>query len=201
MAVTFGPDWQAPFWASPYRLRFKLNSGGTKISMFASSYDRGRVLARAALPGSDVVAVVASNTHNNERMANWQGWNGGSPYEHLAEMGVPTEAAMALWTGYWWEGQSADDGAVQWPQRAVRVSWDQADILLWNQFASSLAIKPQALVESKLVDLDRNVLVNAYDDRGMDVIALNGGTIRDLKARFDAWLLDHDRPRMNEAFG
>ena len=76
MAVTFGPAWQAPFWASSYRLRFQLNQGGPKMSVFASSHDRGRVLARAALSDSDVVAVVARNTHNNERMAEWHGWSG-----------------------------------------------------------------------------------------------------------------------------
>jgi len=34
----------------------------------------------------------------------------------------------------------------------------------------------------------------------MDVTALADEMIQPLYARFDAWLLDHDRPRMSDAF-
>jgi hypothetical protein len=44
------------------------------------------------------------------------------------------------------------------------------------------------------------VTVYAYDDRGMDITALGPDPIVELYTRFDTWLLDHDRPRMSEAF-
>lgn len=59
---------------------------------------------------------------------------------------------------------------------------------------------PQAPVMSKLVDLERGVSVNAYDDRGMDVTAIAKETISGLYQQFDKWLLDYDRTRMAEAF-
>ncbi|WP_395443859.1 DUF3885 domain-containing protein [Caulobacter sp. UC70_42] len=53
---------------------------------------------------------------------------------------------------------------------------------------------------SKLVDLERGVSVNAYDDRGMDITSIAKETTSGLYQRFDKWLLDYDRPRMTEAF-
>jgi hypothetical protein len=84
--------------------------------------------------------------------------------------------------------------------RAVRATWDQADILLWSNIASDIGVKPNAPVHSKLVDVARGVTVYAYDDRGMDITALSADPIAELYTRFDAWLADGERPRMSEAF-
>jgi hypothetical protein len=53
---------------------------------------------------------------------------------------------------------------------------------------------------SKLIDLERAVSVNAYDDRGMDITALTQSALHEVYTRFDHWLLDYDRARMAEAF-
>jgi hypothetical protein len=132
--------------------------------------------------------------------AKWRGWTKGTAFELLHEMGVSTEPTLATWTGYWWPDDEADDEIKPWVQRAVRLNWDQADILIWNQVAHDIGVAPQAPVMSKFVDLERSVSVNVYDDRGMDITALNGEAISDLHTRFDGWLLDYDRPRMSEAF-
>ena len=201
MAISFGPDWQRELWASPYRLRFALNQGGSYVNMFTSAYDRARVLARAALPANEVIAIVAAFPNPKRELgAKWRGWTKGTAFELLDKMGVPTEPALAAWTGYWWAYEEADDEATPWAQRAVPVTWHQADILLWNQAAYDMGVTPQAPVLSKLVDVEHGVSVNAYDDRGMDIAALSPDPIAGLYTRFDSWLLDHDRPRMSEAF-
>jgi len=82
----------------------------------------------------------------------------------------------------------------------VRLNWDQADILLWNQVAHDIGVTPQAPIKAKLLDAERGVSVNAYDDRGMDITALSKEPISELYSRFETWLLDYDRPRMLEAF-
>lgn len=74
------------------------------------------------------------------------------------------------------------------------------DILLWNQIAHDIGVTPQAPILSKLVDLDRGVSVDAYDDRGMDITALERDAIAKLHTLFEPWLLDYDRARMLEAF-
>ena len=187
MTLRLGPDWQRPLWASPYRLRFELNQGGPVVTQFTSSFDRVRTLCRAALPGDEVFAIVTANADVS----------GGDPFAGLEALGVPTSPSVSAWRGYWWEDDEDDE---PWPQVALRLTWDQADILLWNQIAHDLGVTPQAPVMSKFVDVDRAICVHVYDDRGMDVTALADEMIQPLYARFDAWLLDHDRPRMSDAF-
>src|SRR5262245_47662443 len=110
MAIIFGPDWQRDLWASPYRLRFELNQGGSYVNMFTRAYDRARCLARAALPAEQVVAVIAALPEPSKELgAKRKGWARGSAYELLHEMGVPTIPSEATWTDYFWPGQQADD--------------------------------------------------------------------------------------------
>jgi hypothetical protein len=200
MAISFGPDWQRQLWASPYRLRFELNQGGRYVNMFTSSYDRARCLARAALRSEQVVAVIAAYPPSTVLGARRRGWTRRAAYDVLGEMGVPTISSEATWMGFTYRGEEEDDEARPGEHRAVSVTWDQADILLWNQIAHDMGVMPQAPVTSTLVDVERGVTVYAYDDRGMDITALSPDPILELYTRFDTWLLDHDRPRMSEAF-
>jgi hypothetical protein len=201
MAINFGPDWQTELWASPYRLRFELNQGGRYVTMFTRAYDRARCLARAALRSERVMAVIADFPNPSaEFVAARRGGLGRAAYDVLNEMGVPTTPTEATWTGYAYPHDEEDDGLRPCEHRAVLVTWDQADILLWNQIAHDIGITPQAPVQSKLVDVERGVTVYAYDDRGMDITAFGPDPIAELYSRFDAWLLDYDRERMSDAF-
>jgi hypothetical protein len=201
MTISFGPDWQRELWASPYRLRFELSQGGSYVNKFTSSYDRARCLARAALPSESVIAVIAAYPNPSKELgAKLRGWTRRAAYDVLGEMGVPTTPSEATWVGYTYPHQEEDAEAHSWEHRAVSVKWDQADILLWSQIAQDMGVTPQAPVLSKLVDVERGVTVYAYDDRGMDITALSPDPIAELYTRFDTWLLDHDRPRMSQAF-
>ena len=201
MAITFGPDWQRELWASPYRLRFELNQGGSYVNMFTRAYDRARCLARAALPSDQIIAVIAAYPSlSNKIGARRRGWSGHTAYEVLGEMGIPTTPVEATWMGYTYPCREEDAEIRPHEHCAISVTWDQADILLWSQIAHDLGVMPQAPALSKLVDVERGVTVYAYDDRGMDITALSPDPIAELYTRFDAWLLDHDRPRMFEAF-
>jgi hypothetical protein len=201
MTINFDRDWQRELWASPYRLWFELSQGGSPVTMFTRSYDRARCLARAALPSERVTAVIAAYpSPSRELGGKWHGWTRRKAFDILEKMGVPTSSPEATWRGYTYPHHPRDAGDRPWQHRAVGITWDQADILLWNQVAKDLGVAPQAPVLSKLVDVERGVTVHAYDDRGMDITALDPCPIAELHARFDAWLLDHDRLRMAEAF-
>jgi Domain of unknown function (DUF3885) len=75
------------------------------------------------------------------------------------------------------------------------------DVLLWFSISCEMAITPKAPVLSYLADLDRNILLHVYDDRGMDVTALDREALLPLYRSRAEWLLDHDRRRMADAFG
>lgn len=204
MTLTLGPNWQLDLSASPYWLRFELDDGeyvGRYVTKFKNSYDRARCLARMALPNESVLAVIAAYPNPSiEIEAKWRGWNTGTGFDHLAEMGVPTSSALTSWLGYWWAEEEDDPEVEPWDQRAVSLTWEQADILIWNQIAQDLGIAPRAPALSKFVDIERGVCVNVYDDRGMDVISLTKEPTAALYSQCHSWLLDCDRSRMAAIF-
>lgn len=193
--------WADAISRSPYRLRFELNAGGSHVSMFTSAYDRARRLARAALPLDRPLAIVAAYASpywsiiSDDREP-----SDATNFGLLQKMGVSTDKAEAVWEGFFYPDEESENGS-PCEHRAVRLSWDEADILLWNNIAQDIGVEPRAPVLSKLADPEKAVVVNAYDDRGMDITALSPEPIGHLYRRFDAWLLDCDRPRMEEVFG
>lgn len=204
MSLSLIPNWQRDLWASPYRLQFELSDGeylGRYVTKFTASYDRARKVARAALPSGSIVGIIAAFPEPSREMnAERLGWTTGTAFEHLAELGVSTEAPLAEWEGCWWPDEEDDPEAEPWAQRAVSLTWEQADILLWNQIAQDLGVAPRAPVFAKFVDLARGVCVNAYDDRGMDVTSLNREPLQELYLQCGNWLLDYDRSRMAAIF-
>lgn len=204
MTLSFGPNWQRDLWVSPYSLRFELDDGecsGRYVAKFTRSYDRARELARIALPSDSLIGVIAAISDPSKEMnAARLGWTTGTAFEHLAELGVSTEANLAEWGGFWWPDEGDDPDSKAWTQRAVSLTWEHADILLWNQIAQDLGVAPRAPVFAKFVDLARGVCVNVYDDRGMDVTSLTREPLNELYSKCGSWLLEDDRNRMAAIF-
>lgn len=148
-----------------------------------------------------MIAVVAANPNpETDIRAGCFGWTKGTAFQHLKAMGVPTATALKSWRGYFWPDDKLDEDAQPWSHRAIRATWDQADILLFNQVAMDMGVSPQAPIVSKLVDPGRGVSVYAYDDRGMDVTATTREALVRVYQDFDEWLLDYDRERMAAIF-
>ncbi len=204
MTLQLGPDWQNELWVSPFSLRFELSDGehvGRQVTKFINSFERARALARLALPGERIVGIIAGFPEPSLMAgAEWREWTTGTAFDHLTNLGVPSDACLASWTGYWWHCDIDDPEMELWEQRAVMLSWEQADILLWNQVGQDLGIAPRAPVQAKLVDLERGICVNAYDDRGMDITAIERAPLEALYAERNDWLLDYDRARMAAVF-
>ncbi len=95
--------------------------------------------------------------------------------------------------------QAIDDEAAPWVHRAVRLTWAQADILLWSQVAHDIGIMPQAPVMSKLVDLERGVSVNATTTGVWTSLPSARNDIGTLPA-IRQMAPGLDRPRIAEAF-
>jgi hypothetical protein len=199
--LTLDRRWMDALWRSPYRLRFELSAGGNYVSMFTRSYDRARQLARAALTTDRPLAVVVDYASPCWAQVDENEVSSTTSFGLLQEMGVSTDGAEATWNGHFYPGDENDVEASTCEHRAIGVSWDEADILLWNNIAQEIGVRPRAPVLSKLADRATGVVVNAYDDRGMDIIALSARPIEHLYGQFDAWLLDYDRARMAEVFG
>ncbi len=51
-----------------------------------------------------------------------------------------------------------------------------------------------------LINLDKKIIFNMYDDRGLDIVSADKEALKPLYAAFDHWLLDYDRAEMRKRF-
>jgi hypothetical protein len=180
------------FYANERALRFELSTSGGHLEQFEGAWDRGREILDVVFRETDRVAVVLSWIV--ERRA---------PLGHLAVFRALRECGLRVERPYdaWTETSEEDWGDAERVFVAFRAGRDVIRPLLWGALAADLGIRPRLLCEVYLADVERGVLAHPYDDRGMDVIGPNRPLLRDLHTRFTAYLLDHDRPRMDADFG
>lgn len=51
-----------------------------------------------------------------------------------------------------------------------------------------------------LINTDKKIIFNMYDDRGLDIISTDKEFLKSLYKTFDSWLLDYDRDEMKKRF-
>ena len=73
--------------------------------------------------------------------------------------------------------------------------------LLWCALAGDfgpLHPNPHCLVY--LLNIEKEIIIHPYDDRGMDIIGGNFSELRDLYKKYNSWLLGYDLEVMNTTF-
>lgn len=91
----------------------------------------------------------------------------------------------------------------------VREFWHFAPItdpvqireLLWLDIANEMPVEPASGgCSTWLFDFDNEIILDAYDDRGLDIISTKRTALQPLYEKFADWLLDFDREEMDAAF-
>ena len=188
----FGPaalEWGL-FYRNAPALRFELSDEGSYIQMFTRAYDRAREIVAAALPGTGELVIILSRPGGGGFLAHL------SAFRALRDCGIRVPRAFESWsetTGPEWEHE---------PRGFLAFTGGREMLipLLWGAVAADIGIRPRLRCEVYLADLARGILVHPYDDRGMDVVGPDHALLRDLHGRFDAWLQEHDRARMDGFF-
>ena len=195
------PRWQEPFRASAFRLRFELggevHSSDEPIARFSQAFGRARSIARGIFQnGVQPLAIVG--TWPDSRTDAFAPAKDG--FAELSAMGFRLPP-IAEWQAA--PKDDLDDDSEPWTWRAFDIAgnWRACDVLIWAAISYELAIRPKAPVKSYFVDFETAVMLDVYDDRGMDVIAIRRESLLDLYRSRDGWLLDYDRPRMMGVFG
>lgn len=200
----FGVDsLDALFHGATWALRFELGGDwdvdGGQIPRMLQAIHRARAVTEAAFADSEVVEAVIRK------------WGARRPgprnvtFKRLAMMGF--HPALR------YEGAHRDpDAEVSDPREHFFIAGptdpNERAVLIWDACASEIGVSPSSpfmfdgddQFSGLLVDFERGVLVDVYDDRGMDVVATDREALRSLHARFGDWLLDHDRARMDAMF-
>jgi len=193
-------SWDEALRASPYWLRFEL--GGELLSntdqavpRFLQAFHRAQTVANALFSSTaSLTAILAASPEAHRDFI--------APtadvFSTLRSLGFRAPAPWCQWSASFgprdgeglplhWQALDINDPAMR-------------DVLLWVSIAYGMPISPKVPVVSFMTDFEAGVMLHVYDDRGMDVRALDRDAIEPLYRRFDHWLLDYDRPRMAAAF-
>lgn len=189
--------WAARFEDGTARLRFALGEGqDATVPRFLQAHRRASTIADAVFGGTCFAiaawsGLLPNNIGLQEDVAD------GFTALHATGFNAPQVAT-------WQENLYADpeDEVDPWKVRVYDLGASKAlrDTLLWHAVALELAVYPSAPLITFLHDPKQGLLLHAYDDRGMDVIADDAERLRGLHATFSDWLLDDDRKRMAALF-
>lgn len=189
MSFTFDETWDRQFKASPFRLRFEL--GGEQydnilepVPRFMQTLTRSRALRETSFADSQQLWALIES---------WEP----DGFEALRRIGF-----RAIPIAEWQVVEEMANRSVEclnW--QAFDVTGDDAacDTLLWSSIVKEMPIEPKAPVNCYLADMERGILLNIYDDRGMDITALAASSLTQVRQRFDSWILPYDRSRIDVA--
>lgn len=180
---------------SRFWLRFEL--GGQDygvverpVPRFLRALDRARAVADALFPAPFKIIGLAGVPKSRGKKTDVS--------LELAKIGFDGGVPLHTWVG---PAPRVEDGDWDWAAFDLSSLPLMRDALLWNQIACDMRVRPVASALSYLVDLERELVVWAYDDRGMDVLGRDARWLNPIYNTFNSWLLDFDRPRMEQVFG
>ncbi len=62
------------------------------------------------------------------------------------------------------------------------------------------SLQPSLPGECFFINHDKGIILNLYDDRGMDVVATNKKALTTLYKKHNSWILDYDREKIDAVF-
>ena len=192
---TFGLDAcsHALFYEFEFALRFEL--GGEEFGMnqpirrFLQAHQRASTIAKTTFKNATNVQAVIKSWGNNEGPA--------SDFSRL-KFALPE-----VGRGDFAEFTQSD------PDEDQREFWHVAPIydalqiseLLWLDIAKDMPVEPASYGHNTwLVNFEQEIILHAYDDRGLNVISTKKETLQPLYEKFSDWLLDYDRHKMDAVF-
>lgn len=95
------------------------------------------------------------------------------------------------------------DKTDQWNQAIILTETKKIDYkqilegLINTDFGSR---SPRICEEVFFVNLNKRIIFNVYDDRGLDIIATDIETIRPIFEKHKDWILDYDREKIDKQF-
>jgi len=72
--------------------------------------------------------------------------------------------------------------------------------ILWAIISNEIGVKPTAQIKAYFIDLEKAIVAHPYDDRGMDVIAIDKDNLLPIYNKFGAWILDYDKEKIDKTF-
>lgn len=189
----------------PYRhaLFYKL-PGGLRFLMADECYSFAGVLSalrKASIVCDDVFAGSATILVHLQRYATPSRFDMRATLRQLALAGIAIPRAREIWAELAPPDYPGDDDENWWINAVFELPQSHLASLLWCAFATNfwqLRPNPHCLVY--LINPASGLIVNPYDDRGMDVVGNNHAALRQLYLKHRDWLFAYDLEAMDSTF-
>jgi hypothetical protein len=193
------PD--ALFYETDFSLRFKLGEDLSEVpARFLQAMDRARYIANALFDRSESLTAVISYFDGERRTP-----RAAASFKALSKMGFkatfgPAEQTKQNNASY--IAKFGGDLCKYWHSAKFSKTPHQVNALLWASITCKMPTMPKIrhLDAIYIIDFPRGIAATLYDDRGMDVIALDRAPLQPLYEQFEEWLWNSDRPKMDRVF-
>lgn len=186
----------ALFYNYPGGLRFELSEGGHPLDQVLVAFRKATSICADIFDSDDLILV------HLQKIAPPSRYRLRSTLRELDLAGVKIPPTREIWLekdeeDSW--GESSDER--YWINMAFELPLAKLQNLLWCALAGDfgqLHPNPHCLVY--LLNIEKEIIIHPYDDRGMDIIGGKFSELKDLYKKYNCWLLGYDLEVMNATF-
>jgi hypothetical protein len=181
------------FYRYPNGIRLELSEGGSPVNEFLVAMTKAERVCENVFRGVEEVTAILSV----------RAW--GSIFEYREELralhrtGIVIPKDRILWLERI-EDSDEDEEDNLWARLIFNVEKSVIRNLLWCALSRDLGITPSPCLDVYLANLEDQVLLFPYDDRGMDVVGPNNERLSELYKEFRSYALEYDRAQMDATF-
>jgi hypothetical protein len=184
------------FYSYPGGLRFELSEGGTMLEQFLLAMHKATEICADIFKNRDPMIVCL-------RVRTWS-----NRYAHRDILAGLKEAVISIprHREIWLEPIRKEDWFEEsqpewWLNLAFETSPKLIQNFLWCTLSHDFgSIRPRVNCMVYLFNLQSQLMVWAYDDRGMDVVGPNKTALEEVYNKHSRYLLNYDRAAMDATF-
>jgi hypothetical protein len=177
-------------------LRFELSEGGNYLNQFLTAHRKGMEVCSQIFNGCENITICIRVYGGKTLLSSL------SILKSLREVGLYPVSGKEHWSEFDEEWHGDEDYAESlWHYIAFQAPSESLVNALWCALASDFGyIEPSPMADVYLFNLDKEVMVFPYDDRGMDIVGPNKPFLKEQYEKFSCYLLDYDREAMDAVF-
>ena len=188
----------ALFYNWEWGLRFELNTSGNYVEMFTSAFDRVRELLAYTFIETNVIQLLI-------RLRSYDINNDKQPKEmrRLIRCGFELPEQYALNKSSYLRDRGTEYEFTEYHHEylfPIDINSTNYLAVLWAVCSSDLGIQPSAKLDCYFIDFERQIVAHPYDDRGLDIVAMDRQPLSRLYKKYYDWLLKYDLKLMRKKF-
>lgn len=176
----------ALFYRNEGGLRFELSVDGSFVKQFIDAFNKASEIVNEISASSNELAACIMFYSNGSFLSSL------SVFRGAHELGIKIPKNHESWA----EEDKEDSGSY-----VIRVLFpikrEDIRLIIWNSTAQDFRIRPRYKADTFIIDLENHIISHIYDDRGMDIIGPNKIMLKSTYDRFNHYLLDFDREKMD----